>query len=103
MPERVRTGRRRFQSSSYDSLMDNHTICLLSYLERNPDAHQTYYALGNATGIPPSTVRELLNWDHFASPFSPDPLYFWADRLGYIVTRYPEGAPIRVSVVRRGI
>jgi hypothetical protein len=66
-------------------LIANHTIVLLTYIAEHPDCHQTYYALGKATGIPPATVWDLINWDHYLAPDHGVPLFFWARKLGYDV------------------
>ena len=75
----------QYSSPAYDELIANHAIVLLTYVAENPDCHQTYYALGKATGIPPATVWDLINWDHDLSPANGVPLFFWARKLGYNV------------------
>jgi len=75
----------RFSSPAYDELIANHAIVLLTYIAENPTCRQTYYSLGKATGIPPATVWDLINWNHYLSPAHSVPLFFWARKLGYTI------------------
>jgi len=84
-------------------VLDNHSIVLLTYLERNPDALQTYYNIEQNTGVPRGTVKHLIEWDQELAPQAPNPLFFWAERLGYDVWLHEGNDLHRISVFRRGI
>jgi hypothetical protein len=76
---------RRFRSSSYDELMANHAICLLTYVAEHPYEEQSYNSLARNTGIPPKTIWNLVHWNHEKAPQFGEPLYVWALNLGYEV------------------
>ena len=94
--------RRRFRSSSYDEVMANHAICLLTYLAEHPDARQTYYALEKATGIPRGTIHGMVNWEHEMAPWGGNPLFVWAWNLGYEVTVVRNNG-VLLRVIKRDI
>jgi hypothetical protein len=65
--------------------MANHAICLLTYLADNPMYPQSYRKIAKATGIPYSTIWQLVNWRHEECPYYGSPLFEWADKLNYNV------------------
>ena len=85
-------------SSNYDELMANHAICLLTYVADHPDEEQSYGSLEKATGIPKGTVWALTHWDHEMACQAGEPLYVWAENLGYdIRILNKDGAILQVS------
>ena len=77
--------RRQFSSPAYGELMANHVICLLTYVAEHPNGWQSYGILSKATGVPKSTLWDLINWNHDLSPACGVPLFVWAWNLGYEV------------------
>lgn len=77
-----------FQSSSYDEVMANHAICLLTWAAEHPDEWQSYSILEEETGVPKSTLWAMLHWDHDMAPHAGSPLHVWAWNLGYRVVVY---------------
>lgn len=76
---------RRFSLPAYSELMANHVICLLTYVAGHPNDWQSYGILSEATGVPKSTLWNLINWNHDLSPARGVPLFIWAWNLGYEV------------------
>ena len=75
----------RFSSPAYDEVMANHAICLLTYVAEHPCAWQSYGILAKATGVPKTTVWDMINWNHDLAPTRGIPLFVWAWNLGYEV------------------
>jgi len=65
--------------------MENHAICLLTYVAEHPDEWQSYAELEKHTGVPKSTIWELLHWSEEFYPGECNILGLWACNLGYCV------------------
>lgn len=87
--------------------LENNCLVLLMYLSENPEAKQDYRSLEEATGIPHTTIRDIIYYPWLCAADSrPYVFTYWAlekyaDKYGFEFRVLHKTKDRRLSVVKR--